>query len=67
MALFFSIVFIKRKGISDCQEKEERLSYLEMRFGKCNSYRFGIESNESFTNVNVKNRRPNHYFSWGIG
>ena len=44
---------------SDCQEKEGKLSYLKMPFGKCNSDRSGIETNEPYTKTkaNVKDRK----------
>ena len=61
MALSFSTTYIKRKVVLDCQEKEGKLSYLEMRFGKCNSYRSYIENNEPFTKANVKGRKGYFY------
>ena len=61
MALSFSTTYIKREVILDCKEKEGKLSYLEMRFVKCNSHRSGIENNEPFTKANVKDRKGYFY------
>ena len=49
MAFSFSITYTKREMVLYCQEKEGKLSYLEMRFVKCTSHRSGIDNNEPFT------------------
>jgi hypothetical protein len=44
--------------VLECQEKEGKLSYLEMHFGKCNSHRSGIENNEPFTKAKPNGLHP---------